>query len=196
MKNALNISTKEDQSALGFENNSVELSDQFKTPIRAIFRENFWLIGGVCLFIVFGALLGNEDLHQEELGWYLNLNIVIFKNKLVLLVLTAILCCKLSYAFLYRQTFRYYLEGNRLKISRGILFREEASLPLIPLTEIYIKRNLLDTIFNLSNLYVALAAERVRGIAEIRGLDGDQAPHVRSAILQVIERQITVNQDR
>jgi hypothetical protein len=96
---------------------------------------------------------------------------------------------RIGYALWYRRCYQYRIERGRLLISRGVIQKEEALLPLMPLTELYIRRSWVDLLFGLSNVYIAVILERAQKIGEVRGLRHKDALRVRDEILRVIEVQ-------
>lgn len=163
-----------------------DLTKDYPLALRYIFRESIWWCVGLSvilllLFIGVSSSAFIDTVMDPEV-----FRIVQQKKAVIALGVGAVLIVKLFYSFLIRATYRYCLEGKRLRISRGLLFREEASLPLLPLTELYIRYNLWDMIFGLRNLYIALPAERVAKIAELRGLSTRTAVELQRYLTRVI----------
>ena len=160
------------------------LKHSYPLPLRMVIRESFWwIVIGAAL----AALLLLFNYTEAHFSGFINIQEVAFKKAALLLGVVLVLLGRISYGLVYRATYSYSINRGRLTIGRGILFREEASLALIPLTEIYIKRSWIDMLFGLSNVYIAVVLERSQKIGEIRGLRKEHAQRIRDLILDEIE---------
>ena len=102
----------------------------------------------------------------------------------------AFVAVKYAHAVLYRMTFYYGLEGFRLIISRGILVRQVGSLPILPVSEIYIHRNLLDMLFGVANVDIYTPMETTRRFARIECLAPKTAEELREFLGELLNVQI------
>lgn len=106
------------------------------------------------------------------------------------LIIIAVLMVKCIYAELYRRTFYYGLEGFRIMISRGVLIREKASLPLLPATEIYVHRNIVDMILGLCNVDIYTPVGATRQFARIEALSVVDAERLQKIIGETLSTQV------
>ena len=157
----------------------------YPQPLRLLIRDSFaWVVLAAALFALIWAVLhGTIDLGG------LNADQLIAKKLIFLLGVVAVIIARFCYTFLYRRSYKYGIVRGRLHIVRGVVLKEEALLPLMPLTELYLRRNWLDLLFGLSNLHIAVALERAAKIAEIRGLRAPDAVQLREHILDLIEAE-------
>ena len=100
----------------------------------------------------------------------------------------AIIAAKYAHAELYRATFYYGLEGFRLIISRGIVVSQIGSLPILPVSEVYIHRNLLDMLFGVANVDIYTPMETTRCFARIECL----APSTAKALQEFLDELLNV----
>lgn len=155
----------------------------YPQPLRLLIRDSFsWVVLAAALVVSIWALSDGA----VSVGG-LNVEQLVAKKMIFLLGVAAVLLVRCCYTFLYRSSYRYEIVRGRLRIVRGVLLQEEAMLPLMPLTELYIRRSWLDYFFGLANLHIAVALERAARIGEIRGLRARDAIQLREHILDLIE---------
>ena len=155
----------------------------YPQPLRLLVRDSFsW----VTLAVVQLTLIWS--LSEGWVGaWGFGAEQLVVKKIIFLAAVVGVISVRFCYTFLYRAAYRYEITRGRLRIVRGVLLKEEALLPLMPMTEIYIRRNWLDLLFGLANIHVAVALERAAKIGEIRGLRLRDAHRLREHILDLIE---------
>ena len=157
----------------------------YPQPLRLLIRDSFsWVVLAAALLALIWAVshgtIGVAGLNADQL---------VAKKVIFLLGVIAVIAARFCYTFLYRRSYKYGIVRGRLHIVRGVILKEEALLPLMPLTELYLRRNWLDLIFGLANLHIAVALERAAKIAEIRGLRAQDAVQLREHILDLIEAE-------
>ena len=163
----------------------MNLKAMYPQPRRVILRDTLsWFLLSVTL-VVFIAQLRDG----LTIPGFIDRDLLILKKSALLVGVLLVLAARMIYGFLHRATYQYRIHRGRLQITRGVVVREEALLPLMPLTELYIKRSWIDLLFGLSNVYIAVILERAQRIGEIRGLRHRDALRVRDEILHVIEEQ-------
>lgn len=163
----------------------MNLKQLYPQPRRVILRDSFWWLAlGAALTLAIVSLMDGATLPA-----LLDAELLMLKKSALLTGVIGVLIVRMTYGLLYRATYQYRIERGRLQIIRGVILKEEALLPLMPLTELYVKRSWLDLFFGLSNVYAAVILERAQKIGEIRGLRHRDALKVRDEILRVIESQ-------
>jgi len=163
----------------------MNLKQLYPQPSRVVIRDTFWwLLLGVVLAFVIATLRGDVVLPGG-----LDREALILKKSALLFAVVIVIAGRITYGILYRATYQYSIHRGRLQIVRGVVVKEEALLPLLPITELYVKRGLIDLLFGLSSVYVAVILERAQRIGEIRGLRHGDAQRVRDEILRVMEQQ-------
>jgi uncharacterized membrane protein YdbT with pleckstrin-like domain len=71
---------------------------------------------------------------------------------------------------IWRRHVTYRVDGSRLLISKGLWVKVQGSLPLSPLTEIYVKRSFRDILFGLAQLRVVAPMDPSHDFGNIEGL--------------------------
>lgn len=164
----------------------MNLKSIYPQPLRVIVRDSFsWvLLAAVQVWLIWSL---SEGWISE---WGFGTEQLIAKKILFLAAVLAVISIRFCYTYLYRAAYRYEITRGRLRIVRGVLVKEEALLPLMPMTEFYIRRNWLDLLFGLANIHVAVALERAVRIGEIRGLRLRDAHRLREHLLDLIETPV------
>lgn len=156
----------------------IDLKQKYPIANRFVLRRSFWWLlicvgTAVMLWLAYVHYFSLEQVPLTASDLALKKIVVIAGTFAVFLVRTA-------YLLLFRWTYVYALNNNRLIVSRGVILREEASIPLTNLTELYLKRSWLDFLFGLNNLYIASPLERIQRIALIEGLSSGTARALKS----------------
>ena len=107
-----------------------------------------------------------------------------------LLVASIVAAVKYIHAELYRRTFYYGLEGFRLVVSRGILVPQVGSLPLLPVSEIYIHRDFGDVLCHVCCVDLYTPMDDTRRFARIEGLSPRMAKELQTFLGQLLNVQI------
>lgn len=167
----------------------INLSERFPVSWRYVIRKSwFWIMAFGLTGLGYIVLIALEQVEDPRGRGAEVLTVLLLEKKSILLVgLGLVLFFRLGYSILYRMTLRYSIANNRLRVRRGVVLREEASLPLLPLTELFLKPSLPDLILGLRNLYISTPLERVARFANIEGLRTEDARRLKS----FIERSIT-----
>jgi len=100
------------------------------------------------------------------------------------------LLLSLTYHELYRLTYSAKIDGFRLVISRGVFFRERGSLPILPLSEIYIRRSFFDILLGLANVQVLTALDKTERFAAVEGLPAAHAEALQQFLSDQLSRQV------
>lgn len=115
-----------------------------------------------------------------------------FEKLALLSVVSGVLILKLAYQFLHRAYFQYRAEGFRLIIERGIILRETGSLPLLPVAEVYVRRSVLDLIFGLYQVHVAVPIDAGKSMAKIEGLSKIHAFRLKDFLSDQLSKQVFI----
>lgn len=67
------------------------------------------------------------------------------------------------FIYLRRKYFHYTLEANFLSTKEGVINRKQRNIPYAVIQHIFVKRDLLDRVFNLASLSIENASEGGRG---------------------------------
>lgn len=127
-----------------------ELDERYPIAGRFSLRKSYpWLVLTVISFLSFLWLHGLFGFGQME-DTVTRMHFAVFRVSLVGLLLS------ICYWEIYRRNFSYRTEGFRLVIERGIFFKVYASVPLLPVADILIKRNFADMIFGVFNVSILI----------------------------------------
>ena len=108
----------------------------------------------------------------------------------VLALLVIAMVWKMLYEMAHLMALEYENDGFRLVIRRGILYKKEASLPLLPVSEIYLERDFLDLLFGTYDLNVATPVGGSRALGAIHGLNKKNARGLEHFLAKQLNRQI------
>lgn len=97
---------------------------------------------------------------------------------------------KIMYETAHLWALQYESDGFRFVIRRGILYKKEASLPLLPVSEIYVERDFLDLLFGTYDLNVATPVGGSKALGAIHGLNGKNARGLEHFLARQLNRQI------
>ncbi len=159
----------------------VDLKKKYPIANRFVLRASFWWMlicvgSAAVLWLLYLHYLSSEQVPLLASDLALKKLVIVAGTLVVFLVRTV-------YLLLFRWTYAYALHNKRLIVSRGVILREEASIPLTLLTELYLKRSWLDLLFGLNNLYIASPLERIKQIALIEGLSSATARALKSYLV-------------
>jgi membrane protein YdbS with pleckstrin-like domain len=143
----------------------VDLAEKFHLEARYPFRKSFTLfIGCVALWVFYIAIYGFAGLGTIETylqyWFYLAVRLSLF-----------VFLGRYLYWELYRRTYEYRSEGSRLLISKGVVVKLQGSIPLIPMTSIFVKRDPLDLLFGLYQIQVLSPVDSLNNLGCIEGLN-------------------------
>jgi uncharacterized membrane protein YdbT with pleckstrin-like domain len=96
-------------------------------------------------------------------------------------------------ADLYRRSFNYEMEGLRFVVSRGVLIKTVGSLPLLPISEIYIQRSFPDILCGLANLDIFTPMDQTRKFARIEALSPADAHRLQTFLGDLLTTQVFLN---
>ena len=77
-------------------------------------------------------------------------------------------------------------------VSRGIIFRNKGSLPLLPIAELYVRQNLVDFIFGLFEVHIVVPVDATRKFLMIDGLNKKNANALQEFLADQLSKQIFV----
>jgi membrane protein YdbS with pleckstrin-like domain len=109
-------------------------------------------------------------------------------------IATVIVAAKILYHELYRMRFNYEIEGFRLNIRRGIIIPEHASLPLLQMGEVYVRRDSLDLLLGLADVHIVVPLDATKRMALIEGLRLKTAYQFQDYLTAQLSKQVFVPQ--
>jgi membrane protein YdbS with pleckstrin-like domain len=169
-----------EQMQVGY-HNKVALKEVFPISTRYALRKSLGWAAALLPFIAICAF----SLRQAELG-SLERRIVFWAETGAVMLLVF----KYLYGELYRQAFNYEMEGFRFVISRGVILKKIGSLPLLPVTEIYIQRSPIDILCGLANVDIFTPMDQTRQFARIEALTPRDAHHLQTFLGDLLTTQV------
>lgn len=166
----------------------VDLRQSFPVSWRYAFRKTIGFAA------VLGALVGGYWLlDRYHILPNSRLRAVQNFRYLILWGMVGAIAVKYIMAEAYRQCFYYGTEGFRLVISRGVMLKQRGSLPLLPVSEIYVQRNLLDMLLGLANVDVYTPMDQTRKFARVECLRTADANHLQDFLGKTLTTQVFLN---
>lgn len=156
-------------------------------PLSHLFslRRSFvWAIAAAGLWVLYHFSRHHEFVNLGLDGTYVQL------PELLAVGVTVILLARLIYYEIYRYTYRFSIDGFRFVISRGVLFRERGSLPILPVSEIYIRRNFADYLLGLADIQIVTPLDASHRFASIEGFPVGHAYALQQFLSDQLNRQI------
>ena len=102
--------------------------------------------------------------------------------------LLVVIALKTAYQFLYYLTYFYDIEGENLTVRKGVLAKDEITLPFVKITDVNIDRDIIDVFFGLYDVHFATPTQASEVQAHIDGLDYEGAHELRNLILERVNR--------
>lgn len=102
-----------------------------------------------------------------------------------------ILCIILKYIYevFYLKYYFYDLVGKNLIIKKGVFSRNEITLPINRLQDVYVDQDILDRIFGLYDVHVSSATIISGNLSHIDGLNKENAQVIKKLILSGIHKE-------
>lgn len=96
---------------------------------------------------------------------------------------------KYIYEIFYMKYYFYDLVGKNLIIKKGVFSRNEITLPINRLQDVYIDQDILDRIFWLYDVHVSSATIISGNLSHIDGLNKENSQAIKSLILSGIHKE-------
>lgn len=90
---------------------------------------------------------------------------------------------------LHRRTFRYRVEGGRLVVERGVFVPTRSSLPILPISEVAVRRTGLDLLFGLHTVHLITAVDPGKNQGVIEGLSRHSAHGMYTVLSNLLRAQ-------
>ena len=114
------------------------------------------------------------------------------KKLLILAVLLAAVLSKYIYAYLYGRFLEYRIDGYRLVVSRGVIFKTVGSVPISHFCEAYVKRDLLDLLTGLYQFQLLLSVDPSKQFVSLHGFTKESALAFQALITRLVNRQVLI----
>ena len=138
----------------------------------------------VIIFIgiyVFISLLNKRNFDLQMLSsWF----IYAFIGILILFIVL-----KYIYEVFYMKYYFYDLIGKNLIIKKGVFSRNEITLPINRLQDVYVDQDILDRIFGLYDVHVSSATVISGNLSHIDGLNEENAQAIKNILLSGIHKE-------
>ncbi len=99
-----------------------------------------------------------------------------------------LLCCgKLIYEVLYFITYEYGVDLGNLTVTEGVILKTRSSFPISKITDIYLDRDLIDTVFLLWDLNISTPQMKSAAFGKIFGLSRRSALELQDYLGSLLE---------
>jgi len=164
----------------------VTLTEKYPLESRKPLKKTIagtWKLISIIIFIgiyyVFISLYNNSDLQMLS-SWI----IYTFIGILILFI-----ALKYIYEVFYMKYYFYDLLGKNLIIKKGVFSRNEITLPINRLQDVYVDQDILDRIFGLYDVHVSSATIISGNLSHIDGLNKENAQAIKNLILSGIHKE-------
>lgn len=166
------------------------LRDTYPLEKRKPLKKTIKGIGGFVLIIIFVALFGFSALSRS--GSLLNGGIgekatLMWYGLIGIFILFFIL--KYIYEVFYLKYYFYDLVGKNLIIKKGVFSRNEITLPINRLQDVYVDQDILDRIFGLYDVHVSSATIISGNLSHIDGLNKENSETMKNILLSSIHKE-------
>lgn len=104
-------------------------------------------------------------------------------------VLFLFVILKYIYEVFYLKYYEYDLEDKNLRIKKGVFSRNEITLPINRLQDVYVDQDVLDRIFGLYDVHVSSATMISGNLSHIDGLNKQNSEAIKNLILSGIHKE-------
>lgn len=127
-------------------------------------------------------LFGNEIVNFQKFSFWTILYIY-FGIFILFLIL------KYIYEVFYLKYYFYDLVGKNLIIKKGVFSKNEITLPINRLQDVYVDQDILDRIFGLYDVHVSSATIISGNLSHIDGLNKENAQAIKNLILSGMHKE-------
>jgi membrane protein YdbS with pleckstrin-like domain len=105
-------------------------------------------------------------------------------------VLILVIVCILTYVYqvFYMKYYFYDMQGKNLVIAKGVFSRNEITLPINRIQDVYVDQDILDRIFGLYDVHVSSATMASGFLSHIDGVNKENSEKLKELLLQAIRK--------
>lgn len=159
----------------------LESRKPLKKTIEGIFMF-IYMFSLIFIFLFYYFLFGaGKSIFQKLNFWgiiYISISIFIL-----------IIILKYIYELFYLKHYFYDLVGKNLIIKKGVFSRNEITLPMNRLQDVYVDQDIFDRIFGLYDVHVSSATTISGKLSHIDGLDKENAQIIKNLILLGVHKE-------
>ena len=163
--------------------NFEDLKEKFPLSNLYIIRKNVGYILFCLALILFWVFYNHPSSPMRDYQLPGNVS----RYKIVITILGVILILRIIYFWLYQAFLKYELRSANFHFIKGVFVKNEASVPFRNITDIFVKRSFLDTIFGLATLEVSSASDYANEFVRIEGFSNDSADRLTKHLRKVLE---------
>lgn len=142
------------------------------------------------LLIIFGAGLPLSFIFFKEANVF---NFLRFNLRTIIYffvgITSLVMILKYIYELYYLKYYFYDLAGKNLIIKKGVFSRNEITLPINRLQDVYVDQDILDRIFGLYDVHVSSATIISGNLSHIDGLNKENSEVIKNLILSGIHKE-------
>ena len=109
-------------------------------------------------------------------------------NLFLLTFLVLFVALKYIYETYYMKYYFYDLSGKNLIIRKGVFSRNEITLPINRLQDVYVDQDILDRLFGLYDVHVSSATAISGNLSHIDGINKNSAEQIKKLVLSGIHK--------
>lgn len=165
---------------------SIDLRDRYPLATRVILRRS-WLWLSIYVFALYFTLFRYIDAEVAPTSEGVFVELL---NTVSIWVVFGglLLCCgKLIYEVLYFITYEYGIDAGNLTVTEGVILKTRSSFPLSKITDIYLDRDLVDTVFLLWDLNISTPQMQSSRFGKIFGLSRRSALELQDYLGTLLE---------
>ncbi len=153
-----------------------------KKPLKKTIESiwSFFILVLVALVLLYLVGYGQDENIFSNFSIILYISIGVFILFFVL---------KYLYEIFYMKYYFYDLAGKNLIIKKGVFSRNEITLPINRLQDVYVDQDVIDRIFGLYDLHVSSATVISGNLSHIDGLDKSNSEAIKKLILSSIHKE-------
>jgi len=166
----------------------VTLREKYPLESRKPLKKTIAGIRKFIFIIIFIGIFSFSFLFSEGRNIFLSFNlwtiVYIFIGIFLLFIIL-----KYIYEVFYMKYYFYDLVGKNLIIKKGVFSRNEITLPINRLQDVYVDQDILDRILGLYDVHVSSATIISGNLSHIDGLNKENAQVIKNLILSGIHKE-------
>lgn len=165
----------------------VALREKYPLESRKPLKKSIAGIGHfIFIIIFFGIFIFSFLMRAGKIYPNFGLGIII---SIFIGIFILFIALKYIYEAFYLKYYFYDLAGKNLIIKKGVFSRNEITLPINRLQDVYVDQDILDRIFGLYDVHVSSATIISGNLSHIDGLDKENSEAVKNLILSGIHKE-------
>ena len=146
------------------------------------------LFAYILIFLFFYAIVYMAFMNSSISADSSNLKLFSLNSPWLLIAIFAVMVLKYIYEVFYMKYYFYDLEGKTLAIKKGVFSKNEISLPVNRIQDVYVDQDILDRIFGLYDVHVSSATNDSAFLSHIDGINKINSEKLKGLLLQAVHK--------